>query len=207
MKAIVGGATRVFLVDDHDLVIEGLRAALGAEPDLEIVGAARRAEEALDRIGAARPDVVIVDHRLGEVDGIMLCRGIAESGLGTRVVMLSAYPDQDSVTHALRAGACAYVSKESGLATLAAAVRAAVRGETMVETQVSPSSNTRAGDLRSGERRLLHLVAQGLTNAEIARMTGLTRETVKSYLRDLYLKLNVRNRAEAAAVALRERMI
>lgn len=197
--------TRVFVVDDHDLVIEGLQAALGAEADLEVVGAAQRADDALERIGAVRPDVVVLDHRLGDADGAGVCREIAESGTGAQVVMLSAYPEQEAVQAARRAGACAYVSKEDGMGALCAAVRGAARGQS--DAGIGTRQRSEGIPLRATERALLRLLAQGLTNAQIAAATGLTRETVKTYLRDLYLKLDVKNRAQAAAVALRGKMI
>lgn len=196
---------RVFLIDDHEVVLEGLGVTLAREPDIEVVGLARDAFGALERIAPAHPDVVVLDHHLPGGDGATLCREIAESGLGAQVVMLSAFADEESVLTALRSGARAYVSKESGLSALAEAVRDVARGEGGVDPRIEPSARSvgHGGSLRYTERQLLRLLADGLTNAEIAVATGLTRETVKSYLRDLYMKLSVRNRAEAVAVAAR----
>lgn len=120
--------------------------------------------------------------------------------------MLSAFADREAIAAALRAGARAYISKESGAQALVAAIRGAAQGRSSVDLTLEPTAWP-AGELRSRERQLLGLVAQGRTNAEIARQTGLAKETVKSYLRDMYLKMGVRSRAEAAAVALRAKII
>lgn len=200
------GTIRVFLVDDHGLVLAGLHEILAPELDIEVVGQAGGERETLERLAETRPDVVVLDHRLQGADGAALCREIAESGLGAQVVMLSAFADREAIAAALRAGARAYISKESGAQALVAAIRGAAQGRSSVDLTLEPTAWP-AGELRSRERQLLGLVAQGRTNAEIARQTGLAKETVKSYLRDMYLKMGVRSRAEAAAVALRAKII
>lgn len=209
------GPITVFLVDDHDVVREGLVAILEREPDIEIVGRSDSAESALEALPDVDPAVIILDHRLGGMDGVEACREIAERRLRAQVVILSAYLNEEVVQAAFLAGARAYVVKDVEAAELKRAIRAAVRGETVVDPKVAgrflswaARLDPRAtGALRPTELRVLRLLVQGKSNREIAGTAGLSPHTVKSYLREIYQKLGVGSRAEAAAVALRRGLI
>jgi len=202
---------RVFLVDDHDLVREGLRSLFGREPDFVVVGDSPTADEALVRLEGTDPDVVIVDYRMPGMNVVDLCREIAERRLRAQVVVLSAFVDDGAVDAALQAGARAYVVKDVEAGDLKRAVRAAARGSTMLDPRVTPGIITwaarldlgKAAHLRPGEARMLRSLVEGKTNAQIATEMGVSPETVKTYLREVYRKLGVRSRVEAVSAALR----
>lgn len=212
--ARVTGKITVFLIDDHDLVREGLKLILGREPDIAVVGDARSAEEALESLDDADPAVIVLDYRLGGMDGAALCREIAERRFRGRVVILSAYMDEDVVEAALLAGARGYVVKDVEAAELKRAVRAVARGETVIDPKVAGRvlshrrlAAGRQEGLRSIEMSILRLLVQGMSNGEIARVTGLSHHTVKSYLSTIYEKFGVNRRAAAIAVALRRGIV
>lgn len=200
----------VVVVDDHDIVREGLAAILGREPDLEVVGQAESAEEALAILPAIDPTVVVVDHSLPGMDGLALCRTIASMPLRAHVVVLSGVLDDDVVQAALDAGARAFVVKDVESSELKRAIRAAARGETLVDPAVAHRGVSRKWDALSpdisfppSQLKVLRLLVEGLSVAEIAAATGLSHHTIKSYLRTIYKRLGVSSRAEAASSALR----
>lgn len=206
---------RVFLIDDHDVVREGLVSILGHEPDIQIVGEADSAEEALHKLPEADPDVVILDYRLPGMNGSDLCREIAERRLRAQVVMLSAYLDESIVDAAMMAGARAYVVKDVEAGELKRAIRSAARGQTTVDPKVvgrilswaARLAPRAAQTLRPAEMQILRLLAEGKSNQQIAAVTGLSPNTVKSYLREIYAKLGANSRASAAAIALRRGLV
>lgn len=202
----------VFVVDDHHVVREGLVAILGRESDIDIVGEAESAEQALELLAGADPDVIVADYRLPGMDGVGLCREIAERRLRAGVVVLSGFLDDDAVHASMMAGARAYVVKDVEASELKRAIRAAARGETMIDSKVTgrivgwaaradnPSLLT---ELRPSELQVIRLLCAGKSPTEIAAHTGLSPQTIKSYLREIYTKLGVNSRAEAIALALR----
>lgn len=202
----------IFLVDDHDVVREGLMSILDREPDLEVVGEAADAERAIERLPGADPDVVVLDYRLAGMDGIDLCREIAERRLRARVVILSAFLEEDVVQAAFMAGARAYVVKDVESGELKRAIRAAARDEVTVDPKVAgrvassianmDRSSTASG-LGASEMQVLRLLCQGKSNERIAAAIGISVHTVKLYLGSIYTKLGVRNRSGAVGVALR----
>lgn len=202
----------VFVVDDHHVVREGLIAILGREEDIRVVGQAENAEQALVSLSDADPDVVVVDYRLPGMDGVGLCREIAERRMRARVVVLSGFLDDDAVHASMMAGARAYVVKDVEAGELKRAIRAAARGETVIDPKVTgrivgwaarADAPTLLGELRPSELQVLRLLCQGKSPKEISSMTKLRPQTVKSYLREIYTKLGVGSRAEAIAIALR----
>jgi DNA-binding NarL/FixJ family response regulator len=202
----------VFVVDDHHVVREGLVAILDRESDIRVIGQAETAEQALDRLTDADPDVVVVDYRLPGMDGVGLCREIAERRMRARVVVLSGFLDDDAVHASMMAGARAYIVKDVEAAELKRAIRAAACGETMIDPKVTgrivgwaarSDSPTLLGELRPSELQVLRLLCQGKSPKEISAATKLRPQTVKSYLREIYTKLGVGSRAEAIAIALR----
>ncbi|MGH2794186.1 MAG: response regulator transcription factor [Actinomycetota bacterium] len=202
-------AITVLIVDDHDIVREGLAAILGREPGLRVVGQVESAEEALTFLRTHDPTVVVLDDELPGMDVAGLCGIISEERLRAHVVVLSRAVDEPRATAAIAAGAQAFVVKDVGSSELKRAIRAAARGETL---DAAPSAHgggvlgaaaPSEVHLRPSELRVLRLLVEGMSVAEIASTTGLSRHTIKTYLRTIYRKLGVSSRAEAASFALR----
>jgi two-component system response regulator DevR len=205
--------TRVFLLDDHEIVRRGLRELLEQESDLEIVGEAGTAEEALSRIPPTRPDVALLDVRLPDGDGIEVCREIRSAHPEIRCLMLTSYADDEALFSAIMAGASGYLLKQVKGNDLIDAIRRVGNGESLLD----PSMTARVLDrIRTGaeqadelaglteqERRVLDLIAEGLTNRQIAERMFLAEKTVKNYVSNLLAKLGMSRRSEAAAFAAR----
>jgi len=213
---VVAERITVFIVDDHEVVREGLAVLLGREPDIDLVGSAESAEGALELLPSIDPDILVLDHRLPRTDGVALCRELAERRLRTQVVMLSAFQGEEAVAAALHAGARAYVVKDVDPDGLKRAIRAVARGETLIDpkadgrfsqwaTRRTPGDTTAPGPWQLGPSQLgiLRQLVEGRSTAEIARHSQLSVHTVKGYLRDIYIALGVNNRSEAASVAVR----
>lgn len=209
--------TRILLVDDHDVVREGLRALLSRREGFEIVGQAATAREAVTEAASTQPDVIVMDVRLPDGSGIEACRTIREARPETRVIMLTSYADEDAVFASILAGAAGYVLKQTRGAALADAIAAVARGESLLDPAVTQkvlervrSSNVRKEDdplgaLTEQEHKILVLIAEGKTNKEIAEEVYLSDKTVKNYVSNILSKLNLRRRSEAAAfIARRE---
>jgi two-component system, NarL family, response regulator DevR len=204
--------TRVFLLDDHEIVRRGLRELLEQEPDFEIVGEAGTAEEAMHRIPPTRPDVALLDVRLPDGDGIEVCREIRSAHPEIRCLMLTSFADDEALFSAIMAGASGYLLKQVKGNDLVDAIRRVGNGESLLD----PSMTARVLErIRSGpeedelavltdqERRVLDLVAEGLTNRQIAERMFLAEKTVKNYVSNLLAKLGMSRRSEAAAFAAR----
>jgi two-component system nitrate/nitrite response regulator NarL len=205
----------VLLCDDHPVFREGLARVVRNGPGLELVGTAESGREALARIRALAPDVALVDLRLPDLDGIEVARAVARDGHATRVLILSAYEDEELVYGALAAGAAGYVTKASApLAIVDAVVRVAA-GETIVSPGLAgglaAQIRLRAGEGRPAlsprEREVLALLCDGLSAPRIAQRLVLGTTTVKTHLANLYEKLGVNDRAAAVAEAMRRGLI
>ena len=209
--------TRVLLVDDHDVVREGLRALLSRRPGFEIVGQAATAAQAVVEAKKTEPDVIVMDVRLPDGSGIEACREIREARPETRVIMLTSYADDDAVFASILAGASGYVLKQTRGSALADAIDAVARGESLLDPAVTQkvlervrTAARRKGDdpldaLNEQEHKILLLIAEGKTNKEIASQVYLSDKTVKNYVSSILNKLNLRRRSEAAAfIARRE---
>lgn len=206
---------RVLLVDDHEVFREGLRELLSRRPDIEVVGEAATGRQALERLDNG-PDVVVLDLRLPDMDGVTVCRQILAEHPEIRVIMLTMYGDDEYLLQALRIGAAGYVLKDASSEEVVSAIRAAARGQ----SQLDPASTAKLVEAyrklareRVGEERrvltdremvMLSLVAQGATNREIAAYLSLSEQTVKNNLSILYQKLGVRNRAEAIRTIMQQ---
>ncbi len=207
----------VFLVDDHGLVRRGIRAYLELAGDIEVVGEAARGEEALALIaelaaGCRRPDVVLTDLVMPGMDGIALTRALRHRYPYLRVVALTGFSEPERVHAALQAGAGGYLMKDADPDQVAAAVRTAYRGEVHLDPTVarqlslslrSPKPHT-AATLTRREQAVLALVAQGLSNRDIARSLSISERTARTHVSNMLIKLGLPSRTQAALWAVRE---
>ena len=203
----------MFLLDDHEVVRRGVRELLEAEDDLEVVGEAGTAEEAYGRIPATTPDVAILDVRLPDGDGVEVCREIRSKHPEIACLMLTSFADDEALFSAIMAGAAGYVLKQVRGTDLVDGVRRVGRGESLLDPLVdrpgcsSGCASHRQPDELAGltdqERRILDLIAEGLTNRQIGEQLFLAEKTVKNYVSNLLAKLGMSRRTEAAAYAAR----
>jgi len=205
--------TTVVLADDQRVVREGLATLLGLLPDVEVVGTAADGEEALALVERLRPDVVLMDLRMPRCDGVAATRRLRESGSPTHVVVLTTYADDRSVVDALRAGARGFLTKDAGAEEIERAIAAVVRGDAAIDPAVQHHLvDAVAGgpELPDGltprEAEVLALVAQGLSNGEIAARLFVSEATVKSHINHLFAKIGARDRAQAVTYAYRQRL-
>jgi DNA-binding NarL/FixJ family response regulator len=203
----------VLLVDDHEVVIAGIRTLLRAAPHIAVVGEAGTAGQAIDQAARLRPDVVLLDLELPDMSGVEACREIVEQQAARAVLFLTSHSAEESMLAAFFAGASGYLIKNIGGAALIEAIEAAAAGRPLTEPQVSAVLRQRMQEmsqpakparpeldaLSPQEARILALVVEGKTNKEIAVALGLAGNTVKNYLSNTFQKLRVNRRAEAAA--------
>lgn len=207
-------AIRVFLLDDHEIVRRGLRDLLEAEGDIEVVGEAATAEQALGRIPPTRPDVAVLDVRLPDGDGVEVCREIRSRHPEIQCLMLTSFADDEALFSAIMAGAAGYILKQIRGNDLVDAVRKVASGVSLLDPAVTAKvlerlrSEPKEEDeglakLTEQERRILDLIAEGYTNRQIAEKIYLAEKTVKNYVSSLLAKLGMERRTEAAAYAAR----
>jgi two-component system response regulator DevR len=203
---------RLFLLDDHEVVRRGLRDLLESEDDLEVVGEAGTAEEAYGRIPATSPQVAILDVRLPDGDGIEVCREIRSKHPEIACLMLTSYADDEALFSAIMAGASGYVLKQVRGTDLVDGVRRVARGESLLDPSLisrvlerlrSPPEPDELAGLTDQERRILDLIAEGMTNRQIGEQLFLAEKTVKNYVSTVLSKLSMSRRSEAAAYAAR----
>ncbi len=202
---------KVFLLDDHELVREGIRALLEGDPDIKVAGEASTAAEAMARIPLAKPDVALLDVRLEEGNGIEVCRDIRSAMPELVCLMLTSYADDEAMYSAVMAGAAGYVLKQIKAGELIEDVKKVAGGASLmdpravakvVERLANPAeSHPELKALSPQERRLLDLIAEGLTNRQIAETMFLAEHTVKNYMTTLLRKLKMNSRTEAAIYA------
>jgi two-component system response regulator DevR len=214
-EAASPGPLSLLIVDDHEVVRQGLVALLGRRPEFHVVAEAGTVAEAVEAARRFRPDLVIMDVRLPDGSGIEACREIRAEMPETRVVMLTSYPDEDAVMSAIIAGASGYLLKQVRARDLVAALEAVGRGESLLDPAVTGRVLERVrriatsdqpddlAQLTSQERKILLLVAEGKTNKEIAADVFLSDKTVKNYVSSILAKLNLERRAQAAAYMAR----
>ena len=208
---------RLLIVDDHEMVREGLKAILVSEPDFSIVGEAASAEQALELTERLRPDIALVDIRLPGTNGIELCRIISERHPQTAVIILTTFTDESLVAQCIQAGARGFIVKDIERLDLKRSIRAVARGEAAIDTKVAASvlaqlrrsppqaEASPAPDLLSSQQLvILRLVAQGLSSREIATQLYLSENTVKGYVQEILHRLGVKNRTEAVMVAVKQ---
>ncbi len=194
---------RIVLADDHHLVLEGIRSLVEAEPDMAVVGTARDGAEALEVVRGSRPDLLVLDLEMAGMDGRTCLRLIREEELPVRVLVLSAYGDGASLRTAIEGGADGYALKTEPPQQTLVSIRQVVRGQLVFPTAAKRwllgRSTPADPELTDREREVLALVAEGNTNAAVAQRLKVSENTVKFHLQNLYLKLGVSNRTEAAA--------
>jgi two-component system response regulator DevR len=197
----------VFLVDDHEVVRQGLRSLLEAD-GLEVVGEAATAAQAVVRIAATRPQVAVLDVQLPDGTGVDVCREIRSMLPDTACIMLTSFDDDDALFAAIMAGAAGYLLKQIRGLQLVDAVRRVAAGESLLDPKVTarvlervrsgPKQDPRLAALTDQERRILDLIAEGLTNRQIGTRLGLAEKTVKNYVSSMLAKIGVRSRTQAA---------
>ena len=201
---------RVLLADDQRVVREGLGTLLGLLDGIELVGTAADGEEAVRLATDHAPDVVLMDLRMPRVDGIEATARLAAQLPSTRVIALTTYADDESVLGALRAGARGYLTKDAGAEEIRQAVQAVARGEAALDPAVQhhvvaalgePAAPELPNDLTPREAEVLALIAEGLTNAEIAERLVVSAATVKSHVNHIFAKIDARDRAQAVVYA------
>jgi two-component system response regulator DevR len=210
---------RLLVVDDHEVVRQGLVALLDRKAGFEVVAQAGSVAEAIDAARRFEPDLVIMDVRLPDGSGIEACREIRAARPETRVIMLTSYPDEEAVLSAIIAGASGYLLKQIRGRDLTSALEAVGRGESLLDSAVTEKVLERVrrvatggatdelGGLTAQERKILLLVAEGKTNKEIAAEVFLSDKTVKNYVSSILSKLNLQRRAQAAAFVAKRQIV
>ena len=206
---------RVLIAEEHPLYREGVVRAIKQRPELELVAEAVDGGQALGLIKELLPDVAVLDVKLPELDGLQVANAVARDGLGTRVLMLSAFLDRQVVFQAVAAGAAGYLSKDADRLEITDAIVAVHRGDTVLasEVQAGVAAEVRSRwrpdvpSLSERERQVLEMIAEGMSAPEIGRRLYLSTATVKSHLQSLYEKLSVSDRAAAVAVAMRRGLL
>jgi DNA-binding NarL/FixJ family response regulator len=202
---------RIVLVDDHEVVRQGLKALFESAGDLKVVGEAGTVEEAVRRVGYDSPDVVVLDVRLPDGSGIEACREIRARWPEVRVLMLTSFADDEALFSSIMAGASGYVLKQIKGSDLIASVKRVGNGESLLDPEMTDRVFRRIrgeepddpllARLSKQERKILDLIAEGLTNREIAERMFLAEKTVKNYVSNVLAKLDMSRRSEAAAYA------
>lgn len=205
--------TRLFIVDDHEVVREGLVRAIGPVDDIELVGEAGTVSEALRGILAARPDVALVDINLPDNTGITLIREVQSRQPETRCIVFTSSADDEAFFQSVVAGCAGYLVKDAPLDDLVEGIRTVAEGGSLVRREVIDDLRRRAtampperelfGHLTGQEQRILRMVTEGMTNREIAGQLSLAEKTVRNYVSNILGKLGMRNRTELAAYVAR----
>ncbi len=214
METKPGNKQRIMLVDDHEIVRLGLKALLDRHPNFEVVAEAGTARDAVEKVEAFSPDVVVMDIRLPGGSGIEACEEITVRFPNAKVIMLTSYAEDEMLFSAIRAGAAGYVLKQIGGEDLIKAIEAVGRGEALLDPAVTQrifqevrkaakeEEASAFSSLTQQEKHVLLLVSEGKTNREIAKALFLGEGTVRNYVSSILSKLGVSNRAEAAAYAV-----
>jgi DNA-binding NarL/FixJ family response regulator len=209
------GAIRVVVVDDDDLMRAGLKAVLSSDPAIAVVGEARNGRVAVERVGALRPDVVLMDVRMPEVDGIAATRQILAATPTVKVVILTTFEQDDYIFGALRAGASGFLLKRTRPEELLSAIHTVAAGDSLLSPSVTrividrmarqptldPPTGERLAELTPREREVLELLARGLSNSEISVALVIEDSTVKTHVKRILMKLGLRDRIQTVIFA------
>jgi two-component system response regulator DevR len=203
---------KVFVLDDHQVVREGLRALFEADGGIEVVGEAASAAEALERIPATRPQVAVLDVRLPDGNGVEVCREVRSQNPEVACLMLTSFADDQALVDAVLAGASGYVLKEVGGSDLVGDIHKVATGHSLLDPELASRvmgrlrarrAEERTVRLTAQEQKILDLIAEGRTNRQIAKELYLSEKTVKNYVSNLLSKLGMSRRTEAAVWAVR----
>jgi len=210
---------KILIADDHPVVREGLTTMIGREPDFNVIGEANNGVEAVEKAKALKPDVVLMDLRMPEMDGVEAIRQISSQEPGIKFIILTTYSDDEFIFKGIEVGARAYLLKDAPREELFKAIRAVYRGESLIQPVVAskvldrfaelsrqsqaPSSET----LSERELDVLRLIAKGCANKEIAAQLHITNSTVKTHIASIFQKLNTSDRTEAVTQALKKGII
>jgi two-component system response regulator DevR len=202
----------VFIVDDHEVVRVGLRTLLSRAPEIEVIGEAESVQQAVAKIAELLPDVVLLDVRLKDGSGFEVSREVQKLDKDVRVLVLTAFSDDEMIMQAISAGADGYLLKEIGRDQLVEAIQKVASGQSILDPAVTgrvfgkmqaliqdPNGGNRLNSLSAQERKVLALVAEGKTNKEIAAAMGLSDKTIKNYFSNILEKLQLSRRSQAAA--------
>ncbi|MBO0830065.1 MAG: response regulator transcription factor [Streptosporangiales bacterium] len=206
----------VFLLDDHEVVREGIRALLQDQPDIDVIGEAATATQALARVPALRPDVAILDVRLPDGDGVEVCRDLRARLPELACIMLTSFSDDDALLKAVMAGAAGYLLKDVRGSGIIDAVRTVAGGKSLLDPTATARLLGRLREdaarkdplaaLTTQERQVLDLIGDGLTNRQIGQRLFLAEKTVKNYISNIFVKLGLQRRTQAAILATQLRL-
>ena len=206
---------RLLIVDDQLIVCEGLQKILSSEKDFEVVGIANDGQDALTQVASKIPDLVLMDLKMPVMNGIITTRKIKEKFPAIFVLVLTTYDDDEWIFDAVRAGASGYLLKDTPPSELIEAIRGTLTGKSFVDPNITgkllneiasrkpPSKNQTNFSLSEREQQILRLLAQGLSNADIAQQLYLTEGTIRNYTSEIFQKLGVSDRTQAAVIAIR----
>lgn len=207
------GNIRVFLLDDHEIVRRGIAELIGLQSDLEVVGEAGSAADAVIRITASQPDVAVLDVRLPDGNGVEVCREVRSLFPNIHVLMLTSYSDDEALFNAIMAGASGYVLKEIRGTDLITAIRQVAAGNSLLDPGVTErvlerlrngnKENNELAGLTEQEKTILNLIGEGMTNRQIGEQMHLAEKTIKNYVSGLLAKLGMERRTQAAAYVAR----
>jgi two-component system response regulator DevR len=212
-------AIRLMIVDDHEVVRLGLRAAFELEADMNIVGEASNGAEALAKISILAPQIILMDVRMEKMGGIEACREIKSNHSQIAVLMITSYPDEEAVTASIIAGASGYLLKNVSRTELLKAVRAVAMGQSLLNPETAQRARSRMAAMADGrdiiqgeelterEREVLALVARGYTNKQIAEKLSVSEKTARNHVSHILEKLGLSRRSEAAAYAVEHRLV
>ncbi len=198
------------IVDDHEVVREGLRLSLSRAPHIRVVGEASDGQQAIDLAERRRPDVIIMDVRMPGMDGLDATKVLSEKLPDVSVLIFTAYSERSLLSRGLESGAKGYILKEAPHETLVRAIDKVAKGESFIDPALMPaflSGKDREEMLTGREREILQLLADGMSNADVAQRLFISQETVKSHVRHILAKLEADTRTHAVAIALRDAII
>ncbi|HJT57584.1 MAG TPA: response regulator transcription factor [Ktedonobacteraceae bacterium] len=204
---------RIMIVDDHEVVRMGMRAAIEPEPDLIVIGEASNGAEALAKVAVLDPQVILMDVRMEKMSGIEACREIKSQHPAIAILMLTSYTDDDAVVSSVLAGASGYLLKNERRAELLRAIRLVASGQSLLDASMAKQAMERmtqqapGSELTEREREVLALIARGYTNKQIADALYVTEKTARNHVSHILDKLGLSRRSEAAAYAVEHKLV
>lgn len=203
---------KLLIVDDHKVVRSGVKALIATESELEVIGEAADGREAVTKVKAGNPDVVLMDLVMPEMDGVEATEAITEDEQELKILILTSFSEEERIIQAIKAGASGYLIKDASPDELVEAIKNVYRGESTLDPKIAGTvlnsiqgeTSNSAGELTEREREVLELVAEGLPNDDIAEKLYISERTVRSHVSNILSKLDLANRTQAALYAVRE---